>query len=279
MTAPTLPVDVLTDLRFDVPPAPAGPPATVAWLRSEVARFGRGPDHAARRQLVVALLAGLDGGTLRRQAYGRAEQRLRDTPLDLMEAVARPVPVAVLAEALGAGDVVADVLVLAPAYLPPAEPDARADAAVARLMRSLGGHADTATANRIGLLAQACAATAGLIGNAAVRLLGAGADESTDDLVSTTLAVAQPAIATRRTATDAVREHGYDLAPGDSVLVELAGAPFGAGAHACPGGAAAVALACGVLDAVRGLRLLDEDVSYVESAVLRAPSRLWVGRA
>ncbi|QRP46871.1 hypothetical protein [Amycolatopsis sp. FDAARGOS 1241] len=153
------------------------------------------------------------------------EQLRRVDPAELREAArARPqdAPVAVLADALGLGVDPADVAAVAGAYQPHFPQSAAADAACARLVAALGGVPDERTAAVIGLLVQACDATVSLIRNAA-----AGSAEP-------------PVPSTRR------------LVDGAEVSVDLRGAPFGAGPHACPGEAYARALAEGFLSAARG---------------------------
>ncbi|MFD7657118.1 isocitrate lyase/phosphoenolpyruvate mutase family protein [Actinosynnema sp. NPDC059797] len=162
----------------------------MAWLRSRVVRFSEGADHERRRGIVARVLSGLDPAVLRR-------------PGD---------PVAVLAEALGAPRAVTrDVTAVARCYQPHVPVDPEADAAVARLVAAFGGVWDEETANRVGLLVQACTATRALI---------AGHEP--------------PVPVTWR------------VAPGGEVVeVDLRGAEFGAGRHACPGRAHALALAEG----------------------------------
>lgn len=176
----------LLDPAYSVPAVPAADRG-VAWLRAHVVRFSEGEAHARRRELVAAQLAAVDLDALRRSGT----------------------PVATLAHALGLPrTVAADVALVTRSYHPHTEITAAADAAVARLVAHCGGRWDEATANRIGLLVQAGAAT-----DAAI----AGADP--------------PVPVTRRVAPD-----------GTPVEVSLAGAPFGAGRHACPGRAHAAAL-------------------------------------
>ena len=93
------------------------------------------------------------------------------------------------------------------------------------------------------LLAQACAATTTLI-TRATALRADDPKASAEDLVARVLREDPPATATRRTAIAAVGE----IAEGETVAVSLAGTPFGAGAHACPGSAVAITLACVALD-------------------------------
>lgn len=195
---------VLTDPEFAVPPVPDSPPGGVAWLRSSVARFSSGTAHQRRRALAVAELASVDPDNLRRRAAERGGG-----------------PVEVLAEALGLrADVADDVAVVAKSYQPHTAITEEADQAVARLIKACGGVADEATANRIGLLIQACDATKALVANTVAG--------RTDP----------PVPLTRRVAPD-----------GTLVEISLAEAPFGIGPHACPGREHALALAAGLVEA------------------------------
>jgi cytochrome P450 len=134
--------------------------------------------------------------------------------------------------------------------------DSLADEAVATLVGALSRTPDEATAARIGVLVQACDATAGLIGNAAVS----------GCTIAETLRDDPPVRATRRLVDGSVR------------LVALTGVPFGAGPHACPGQEHAIAIACGVLDALAGWRVVVDEVAYEPSPTLRMPSTLPVVR-
>jgi hypothetical protein len=158
----------------------------------------------------------------------------------------------VLAEALGLPDVAADVTPVAAAYHPHVTPDADAEAALARLVAHCGGPTELAAA-RIGLLVQACDATAGLIGNGLFASLTGNPAE-------------QPVLRTRRRID------------GEDVTVSLAGAPFGAGPRECPGSRHALALAAGVLAALRAFRLTETDTTWVSSPNLRMPGMLRVTR-
>ncbi|MCE6997994.1 isocitrate lyase/phosphoenolpyruvate mutase family protein [Saccharothrix sp. S26] len=118
-------------------------------------------------------------------------------------------PVAVLAEAMGLPRTVAsDVAVVAACYQPHVPVTAEADAAVARLVAVCGGAWDEEAAARIGVLVQACAATRAMIAG-----------------------VEPPVPVTRRVGPD-----------GSVVEVDLGEQWFGAGRHACPGRAHALAL-------------------------------------
>jgi hypothetical protein len=183
------PADVLRDERFcvvSVPPASAG----VAWLRSEVARFSEGAVHVRRRRIVESILSSVE-------------------PADLV----RPGDhVAVLAEALGLpASLAADVRLVAACYQPHTTITSDADDAVGRLVDQCGGTWDETTANLIGVLVQACDATANLIAG-----------------------MSPPVPATRRIDPD-----------GNEITVDLTDHPFGAGRHECPGRRHALALAEG----------------------------------
>ncbi|WP_410669631.1 hypothetical protein [Amycolatopsis sp. cmx-4-68] len=173
-----------------------------------------------------------------------------------MAEIARPVPLGVLAEALGLPDVSADVAPVAAAYHPHVTPDAAAEAALARLLAACGGTTERAAA-RIGLLVQACDATAGLIGNALSASL-AGKPGSV---------LAEPPVLCTRRRVD-----------GEDVSVSLAGTPFGAGPRECPGSRHALALATGVLEALRSFRLTETETTWVSSPNLRMPAVLRVTR-
>ncbi|MBE8518173.1 hypothetical protein ILP97_11750 [Amycolatopsis sp. H6(2020)] len=218
-----------------------------------MARFSNGADHVRRRALAVEALASVDADSLRDKAFSRTSRIVAELDVvDVMAEIARPVPVGVLAEALGLPDVWADVAGVAAAYHPHVTPDAAAEAALTRLIAVCGGPTELAAA-RIGLLVQACDATAGLIGNGLFAALTGKPAE-------------QPVLATRR------RVDGSD------VTVSLAGTPFGAGPRVCPGSRHALALAAGVLPALRGFRLTEAEVSWVSSPNLRMPAVLRVTR-
>jgi cytochrome P450 len=207
---------VLHDPSFVVPPVP---PAAggVAWLRATVGRFCTGPDHDRRRALSIAVLDAV--------------------PLDALRAATGAHPVTTLARAIGVDHPVEDLVRdVAQAYQPGSGDESRADAAVERLVTVLGGARDEPTAARIGVLVQACDATATLIGRARHRPL---AEVLRDD---------PPVPATRRQASVATTVDGVCLEAGEVVLVGLAGGTaFGAGPRRCPGREHALALVAGSL--------------------------------
>jgi cytochrome P450 len=269
---------ILTDPAWVVPPAqPDGTTGTLAWLRASVPRFCSGADHERRRALAERELGRIEPDALRRAAAERTLAVLAAAPktADLVALVARPVPLATLASALGVSDADLDVVTgyvpaVAAAYQPGASEQLRrdADTAVGRLLRVLGPDPDEAAAGRIGLLVQACDATAGLVANTvrqARDLHGAAAGWPVEALVEETLRFDPPARGTRRQAGPG----------GETVLLDLAAAnrdpaafadpdrfdpgrgrgphlAFGHGLRPCPGAAHAVALACGVVEAVLG---------------------------
>ncbi len=199
-------MSVLSDSSYAVPPVPAAATG-VAWLRASVARFSEGADHARRRASAERVLSGVDVAPLRRPGE----------------------PVAVLAEALGLPrSVASDVAVVASCYQPHVPVTAEADEAVARLVAACGGAWDEGTANRIGVLVQASAATRALIAG-----------------------VEPPVPVTRRVAPD-----------GSVVEVDLRDAWFGAGRHACPGRAHALAL----VEGSRAFHRLHDDLLVLPNA-------------
>ena len=241
---------VLADPAFVVPPVPLiGSPVGIAWLRAHVSRFSSGAEHDRRRALAVGAIAQLDPGELRRAARVGAAAALQD------DGPVGSVPVETLAAALGLPPGLAsDVATAAAAYQPHLVADiGAADDAVARLVEACGGVPDEATAMRISLLVQACAATAALIGSAQLR---DDLSASVDELLADTLRNDPPVPTTRRVASSAARIGAAAIAPGTIVTLDLtsdhdADLQFGSGLRPCPGRAQALALAAGVLEAVR----------------------------
>jgi hypothetical protein len=232
-----------TLLLAEVPPVERGAPGTVGWLRASVARFSSGDAHLRRRQLALDVLAGTAPIILRANAAAQTALRANAAALTALRANA-----AAQARALLPGDlsVIARTVPLVVLGLPPNlvgavgavakayhTGDPAADEAVATLVAAFSGTPDEATAARIAVFVQAYDATAALIENAAMSGLRAPVDE----IVEAVLRDNPPVRATRR------------LVDGEVRLVDLAGNPFGAGPHACPGREHAIAIAKGVLDA------------------------------
>jgi hypothetical protein len=203
---------VLTDPDFMVPPVPPAS-AGVAWLRATVARFSSGTVHERRRALVIALLDAI--------------------PLESLRARSRMHPVEILGRAVGADEPVIDLVRdAAQAYQPGTGDESRADVAVDRLVAVFGGVFDEPTAARIGLLVQACEATAVLIERARHRP------------VHEVLRENPPVPATKRQALATTTVGDVTIEAGEVVQVRLAGdLAFGTGSHRCPGRAHALALA------------------------------------
>lgn len=228
-----------------------------------MARFSEGDDHARRRAIAESRLALVSVDDSRREARQRAGALLIGRrELDVMAHLARPVPIAVLAAALGATDIdgaVAATRRLCLALAPPIghEPADGWDE-VATLASLLGvGAAPTSeeAVNIVALLFQAMDATAGYIGNA---LDGHRATVT----------------CTFRVAPDGV-PHAVDLDTAEHSL------QFGFGHHKCPGESHARALAAGVIDALAaaGAILVQDDTAYEARANLRIPAHRIMRRA
>lgn len=330
-------VAVLTDPRCVVPVAPGGPAGTLAWLRGTVSRFSAADRHPARRAVGVAALAELDPDDLRGAAARLTEETLDAVParpragetldgvvrapgeegsepagagrgsrgrIDVMAGLARRVPLEVLAARLGLADPAAAgaaVPAVAAAYHPGAGPAAvaRADRAVAALLALSPPAAPEIAANRIGLLVQACDATAGLIGGAVRYAPAVPAEVSTEALLAEVLRLDPPVRATRRVTTAALRLGGREIGPDAPLLLRFdaanrdpaghtepdrfvpgrsgAALTFGAGPRGCPGERHALALAAGVVDVLRRRCTgPDRPVRYQPQPTLRIPTSLEV---
>ena len=156
-------------------------------------RFANGAEHSRRRALAVREIEALDVDALCR---GSGD------------------PVAALCSAMGLPSAAVDLVsVVAPAYQPGSGNEEAADAAVAELLRLVGGEDDEVAAARVCVLVQA-AATRALVAQGGVL-------------------DPPPVPATRR----------VDAGGGEPFLVSLDGIPFGYGPRRCPGEAVARALA------------------------------------
>ncbi|MFF0176357.1 cytochrome P450 [Micromonospora profundi] len=302
----------LTDPAFQVPAVDTGPVGTLAWLRSEASRFSPPQRHAGRRAIGVDALAALDPDDLRHEA-GRLTTGVLDAAgdsLDVMRDLARAVPLRVLARRLDYADPVAAasaVAVVAAAYHPGVDPALveRADRAVAGLLTLAPAGPPEVRANLIGLLVQACDATAGLIGAATHHLLAPAAPNppgalETADMLSEVLRLDPPVRATRRVTVTGVRLGGQHLPPGSPVQLRFDAAnrdpreftdpeafrpgrpgarmvTFGAGERGCPGDRHALALAAGVFDVLRErCRRTDAVLRHEPHLTLRVPTTLEV---
>ncbi|MEU5909834.1 cytochrome P450 [Micromonospora sp. NPDC047527] len=302
----------LTSPALQVPAVDTGREGTLAWLRAEVSRFSPPERHAARRAIGVSALAALDPDELRHEATRLTTTAVDRPPgrLDVMRDLARAVPLRVLAGRLGWADPAAAataVEVVAAAYHPGVDPAlaARADGAVATLLALAPPGQPEVRANLIGLLVQACDATAGLIGAAAHHLLAPTAARPpvaarSTDLLAEVLRLDPPVRATRRVTVAGVRLGGQDLPPGSPVLLRFDAAnrdprefadpevfrpgrpgvrmlTFGAGERGCPGDRHALALAAGVFDVLRErCRRTEAALGYAPHPTLRVPTTLEV---
>jgi cytochrome P450 len=290
-TDPTEPVTSATEVRailadpaYVVPPARPVPPTetgTLAWLRAHVARFCEGEVHDQRRELVEGELAALDPAKLRATALELTSNELTDLDdggsTDAMT-LAKRIPVAVLAAELGLAPdtlptVVDAVLASASGYPNPDAAGPNADAGVQLLASAFesagsGPADDELVANRIGLLEQACDATAGLIGNALIAAFAQAEEASTDEILASVVTDDPPVRRTRRVAPD-----------GALITLDITSCTFGGGRRPCPGADQALALAAGVLDAILpSCELADQPISYLPSANLRLPAQVMITR-
>lgn len=145
-----------------------------------------------------------------RFSEGDVHRRRRDLAVGVIAGIGTPPPSGrptprLLAELGLPPALVTDIALVAAAYQPHTPQSADADDAADRLVAACGGRTEDAAA-RAGVLVQAHAATLALI-----ETLRAGSP-------------LPPVPTTRRIAPD-----------GEEVLVDLADAPFGRGAHRCPG--------------------------------------------
>lgn len=281
----------------DAAEAPAG---SLAWLRATVARFtGDGQTHARRRAHAVAELTRLDPRELRRAAAGSA-----------VGADDRHTVVRILAEELGlpCPDAVADaVLTVSAGYfggdLTSTQAKA-ADEAVASLLTRTAREDSVedleAAAQRIGLLVQACDATARLVEHARRAAPDGLPPDGADALLAEVLRQDPPVTALRRRALADVRVGALDLRAGEVVLIDVTAAKpdapagsdqsdpglgthdepvplaFGSGPHRCPGQAQALAIAAGLLERDTPARQVTEAVARVLD--LAATWTAWDGR-
>jgi cytochrome P450 len=270
---------VLADSGYTVPdPGEGAPPGTMAWLRQNVARLSSGPNHTRRRDLAAGLLLPLDPDLLRagaRKATSMIIAAADRRPFDAMALVARRVPGLVLARALGAADpdlVAAQLPAVAAAYLPGSPGNAQADGCVARLTELLPDGPGEQLAARIGLLIQAYAATAGLIGNAVAAGIRENHAVPAAELVARVLRTGPPVRFTQR-VTPSGETIALDLTTaGDDPAGHLA---FGYGGHGCPGSVHAIALAEGTAEPLLArCRWTGAEISYPGPPALRAPEHL-----
>ena len=244
--------------------APAAPPR-VGSVLSQMARFTDGPDHAARRRAIEALLAGLEPDTLR--AAARDDARLTLESLAEIEVVelARRVPVMTLARMLHLDD-----------------PDGTA-ASVLSLLDEIGrDRDDPVDADAI--------EKASRTDPAVLAILFQTVDATAASIIAQLLDPPSASIVLTTRVTTAPLSVGGRTIPADAtILVVLAAAArsdlafaFGAGPHRCPGSSLATALADGVTEAVRewtGSSTLLPPTRWQDRPNLRLPIELVAHRA
>ena len=283
-----------------------------ATVQSRMARFTDGPAHAERRAVATAALRPLEPTVIARRASEIASERLASLDetqreIDIMSSLARAVPVATLAGALGieASGAVEAAVELALAIAPPrGSGRGDAEAPLRHLCSTMDGvPLSDDEINTAALLFQAVDATAGLIGNSVVTWarLGWPADAGEADFVREVSRL-DPAVHFTTRRAEAEIDLGTARIPADStVLVDLAAAgrdparwadadefrpsrtgpsfAFGDGIHRCPGSDHALALAAGVVTAIRrsGGHLAGADIAYEPRFNLRIPTALtWI---
>ncbi|WP_194912554.1 hypothetical protein [Catenulispora rubra] len=218
-------------------PAESGPEGSMAWLRATVARFAHGTVHARRRAYVEAELARVDVEGLRRLAAGvdsgRGGSAAGDDRAGVLRALSAAMGLPTLDDAA-----VAALCVVADNYFGGDDP--AADEAVKLLLPLMQTSDPEQAANRVGILVQACDATAALIASAR----GGSGD------VHATIRTTPPVQVMRRVAVAATRVGETEIAEGESVLLEVGpvGLTFGSGPRVCPGRALALALAEGAVE-------------------------------
>jgi cytochrome P450 len=261
-----------------------------AAVQSRMARFTDGAGHASRREVANSALQPLDVDQLRVRAAEMTAAILATEPsTDIMATIARAVPVAVLATAVGFAESVAvdSAIELARAIAPP-RGQTRGDAETA--LRRICAVNDPAVAltdtdiNTVALLFQAVDATAGLIGNSVIAAarLGSPSTEEALDFVREVSRFDPAVHFTTRLTTATLELDTFSpgtgefgtrrIAAGSPIVVDLAAAgrdpsrwddpdefrmtrvgasfAFGDGVHRCPGRDEALAIAAGAFAAI-----------------------------
>lgn len=262
---------ILADPHFLVPEADAAATSSFDRFRALASRFANGASHEARRGRLERMLAALDPDELAESATAHTRNALavRATERVDVASIARSVPVASLAAALGFRDpesLPPLVAAIAGRYAGGAATDATADdLAIVRLLAAAPRDADDdARALRVQLLVQAFAATAALVEGAMQKLEASVAvapsstgGPTTRDLLLTTLRDESPVPITRRVGPDGavvvLRLDGPDGESG-ALRAEPRILAFGAGPRACPASHHALAIAAAIVDELRRAR-------------------------
>ncbi|MBP0619920.1 cytochrome P450 [Cupriavidus consociatus] len=274
-----------------VPPALAGTPA--GDLFGRLIRMNDGAAHAPLKGLLMPLLAAIDPSAAAHRAAALAALLAAGTAMsaERVNGFLFTLPVVTLADLLGlpvavdrdmAVAVAGHVAAFATAQSPLADTNAvQAGAGAAQWLaiwladalppapasgplpllhqaaHAAGIDAQAVSANIIGLLVQACEATAALAGNTLLQLgRGTVPAGTVPEELAAQVAVSDPPVQnTRRFLAADARLCGHDVKAGDAVLVLLAAAScigmadgkrpwtFGDGRHTCPGDRLAQALA------------------------------------
>ena len=216
-------------------------------LRAAMARFSGPTEHLERRAAVERAVQRLDEGAVVVAARAATRELLGDgLSAESVDAVIRSVPTIAVGTVLGAtpddSRLVDDVAAIVRVIGRGEPPTGAADEATRRLVERFAEHPDGAVA-AVSILYQNFDATSALIRN----LL-----ESTTSGEPPAPAVA----ATRRVATTEVLLDREVIPAGSEItlMIGAAGLPFGAGPHACPGQALAIALANAVVDELAAAR-------------------------
>ncbi len=301
------------------PPAQPVPPSLAGTAAGEL--FGRlirmndGAAHAPLKALLMPMLAAIDPGAAARRAAMMAAVIdagvFNGTSGERINRWLFTLPVVTVADLLGlpvadgdrADEVAQRVAAFAAAQSPLADThtvragaeaaqwlgawlaDATAAAgplpALRQAAAAAGIDAHAVAANTIGLLVQACEATAALAGNTLLRLGRGTSGLALDELVARVAQDDPPVQNTRRFLAADARLCGHAVKAGDAVLVLLAAAScrgtaegarawtFGHGRHACPGDRLAQALAVAT---VAALLARDADPAALARAFRYRPS-------
>ena len=229
---------------------------TAERLLRAMARFSEGEEHRVRRAQVIEVIDGLDTDALERRSHQLTAEILASSagPIDLMEAVARIVPLTALVEALDAeASIVEDMIGFTRSVAGDGDPAAAAD----RLFHAISAIDPERGMAQLSVIFQACDSVVGLIGGVLVQ---SSDDRGLDDVLDHS----PPVRVTLRQVE------------GRHVRVDLTGLAFGAGRHRCPGADVARALARGVLEAID--RPVDYGGGYEDRPNLRVPTGVFYDR-